>query len=62
MVKLQGALLKQTTGGKGGKEDHKKLQLSDDDRDLLEKLIKDKEDEKDNEDNLNGDNTQTYTS
>lgn len=40
LVKLQGALLKQS-GGSGGKEGFSKMTLSDEDRELLEKLVND---------------------
>lgn len=40
LVKLQGALLKQTTGG-GGTEGFSKLQLTDEDRKMLEQLVND---------------------
>jgi hypothetical protein len=40
LVKLQGAMLKQTTGG-GGKVGMSKLSLSDEDRELLDKLVND---------------------
>jgi hypothetical protein len=39
LVKLQGALLKQTTGG--GSENFTKLQLTDEDRKMLEQLVND---------------------
>jgi hypothetical protein len=40
LVKLQGVLLKQTTGGSGGKGGPMgKLELSDEDRELLDKMI-----------------------
>lgn len=40
LVKLQGVLLKQTTGGGGGKGGPMgKLELSDEDRELLDKMI-----------------------
>lgn len=40
LVKLQGVLLKQTTGGGGGKGvPMGKLELSDEDRELLDKMI-----------------------
>lgn len=40
LVKLQGAMLKQTTGG-NGKVGMSKLSLSDEDRELLDKLVND---------------------
>jgi hypothetical protein len=40
LVKLQGALLKQS-GGPAGKEGFSKMTLSDEDRELLEKLVND---------------------
>jgi hypothetical protein len=44
LVKLQGVLLKQTTGGKSGPMG--KLELSDEDRELLDKMINDGSDNK----------------
>jgi hypothetical protein len=41
LVKLQGALLKQTTGGGGKSMPMGKLELSDEDRALLDKMIND---------------------
>ena len=40
LVKLQGALLKQS-GGSAGKEGFSKMTLSEEDRELLEKLVND---------------------
>ena len=42
LVKLQGALLKQTSGG--GKEGFSKMTLSEEDRELLEKLVNEGDD------------------
>lgn len=44
LVKLQGVLLKQTSGGKSGPMG--KLELSDEDRELLDKMINDGSDNK----------------
>ena len=53
LVKLQAALLKQNGGvGKGEGMGHQKLELSADDRKVLENLIKEKDDEN---------NEETYT-
>ena len=46
LVKLQGVLLKQTQGGGGKNMPMGKLSLSDEDRELLDKLISDDEDKK----------------
>lgn len=47
LVKLQSALLKQTTGGVGGKSSPMgKLELTDEDRELLDKLVNDGNDNK----------------
>lgn len=46
LVKLQGVLLKQTQGGGGKNMPMGKLSLSDEDRELLDKLINDDEDKK----------------
>lgn len=47
LVKLQGVLLKQTTGGGGGKGmPMGKLELTDEDRELLDKLVNDGNDNK----------------
>jgi hypothetical protein len=43
LVKLQSVLLKQTTGGTAASKGFEKLQLSDEDRDLLEKLVNDQD-------------------
>jgi hypothetical protein len=43
LVKLQSVLLKQTTGGTGASKGFEKMQLSDEDRDLLEKLVNDQD-------------------
>ncbi len=43
LVKLQGALLKQSSGGVG-KEGFSKMTLSDEDRELLEKLVNEGDD------------------
>jgi len=52
LVKLQSVLLKQMSGGTG-KEFNSKLELSDDDKKMLEKLLAD--------DDLTTKNTQKYT-
>jgi hypothetical protein len=44
LVKLQGALLKQSGDPKGGRKEFSKIELSEDDRKLLEKMIEDKDD------------------
>jgi len=44
LVKLQGALLKQPGGPRGGKREFNKIELSEEDRALLEKMIEDKDD------------------
>ena len=44
LVKLQGVLLKQSGGDKGGKKEFNKIELSEEDRAILEKLIDDKDD------------------
>jgi hypothetical protein len=49
LVKLQGALIKQA--GNGDKPGGNKMQLSEDDRKLLEKMIEEKDDLKNDEDN-----------
>lgn len=55
LVKLQNILIKQTGGGSGGNKDFKKLELTAEDRYLLEKLIDEKNDEPtDNVNNENG--------
>jgi hypothetical protein len=46
LVKLQSVLLKQTTGGNGGGGSMGKLTLSDEDRELLDKLVNDTDDNK----------------
>ena len=46
LVKLQSVLLKQTTGGSGGGGPMGKLTLSDEDRVLLDKLVNDGSDNK----------------
>ena len=47
LVKLQGVLLKQTSGGGGGKGvPMGKLELTDEDRELLDKLVNDRNDNK----------------
>ena len=47
LVKLQGVLLKQTTGGGGGKGGPMgKLELTDEDRELLDKLVNEGNDNK----------------
>jgi hypothetical protein len=43
LVKLQSVLLKQTSAGSGGGKGFEKLQLSEEDRDLLEKLVNDQD-------------------
>jgi len=48
LVKLQGALLKQTTGGGGKGMPMGKLELSEEDRMLLEKMVNDGSDKNDN--------------
>lgn len=50
LVKLQGALLKQTQGSGGKNMPVGKLTLSDEDRSLLDKLIKDGDNEISSED------------
>ena len=54
LVKLQGALLKQTQGGGGKNSPMGKLTLSDEDRELLDKLVNDSDNGKNN-------NTENYT-
>jgi len=44
LVKLQGALLKQSGDSKSGKKEFSKIELSEEDRLLLEKMIEDKDD------------------
>jgi hypothetical protein len=51
LVKLQGALLKQGSGKPGEKLNFQKMELSSDDRKILEDLIKQKDDEDISEDN-----------
>lgn len=52
LVKLQSALLKQTGGsGKGDKPEFGKLQLTEEDRELLSKMIDEKEDKEVKDDN-----------
>jgi hypothetical protein len=52
LVKLQGALLKQGAGGKpGDKPNFQKLELSAEDRKILEGLIEEKDDKDSGEDN-----------
>ncbi len=47
LVKLQGALLKQSGGSsKGSSEGFSKMSLTDEDREILEKLIDEKDDKK----------------
>lgn len=46
LVKLQSVLLKQTTGGNGNGGSMGKLTLSDEDRELLDKLVNDTDDNK----------------
>ena len=46
LVKLQSVLLKQTTGGSGGGGSMGKLTLSDEDREILDRLVNDTEDNK----------------
>jgi hypothetical protein len=46
LVKLQSLLLKQTTGGGNGAGPMGKLTLSDEDRELLDKLVNDGSDNK----------------
>ena len=50
LVKLQGSLLKQ--GSSGDKREYNKMQLTEDDRKLLEKMIEEKDDIKDDENNI----------
>lgn len=55
LVKLQNALMKQTGGQQGEKASYGKLELSAEDREVLSKLIDEKDDElSSNEDNENG--------
>lgn len=54
LVKLQGALLKQTQGGGGKNSPMGKLTLSDEDRELLDKLVNDSDNGKNN-------STENYT-
>ena len=56
LVKLQGALFKQTGGGKGSPEYSGKLELSSEDREILNKLIEEKDDKQNDEDK-----SQNYT-
>ena len=51
LVKLQAALFKKTNGGNTDKPDFGKLQLSSEDRELLQKMIDEKDDESKNESN-----------
>ena len=46
LVKLQSVLLKQTTGGPGGVGSMGKLTLSDEDREILDRLVNDGNDNK----------------
>jgi hypothetical protein len=46
LVKLQSVLLKQTTGGSGGGGSMGKLTLSDEDREILDRLVNDGNDNK----------------
>lgn len=46
LVKLQSVLLKQTTGGSGGGGPMGKLTLSDEDREILDRLVNDGNDNK----------------
>jgi len=46
LVKLQSVLLKQTTGGPGGGSSMGKLTLSDEDREILDRLVNDGNDNK----------------
>ena len=46
LVKLQSVLLKQTTGGTGGGGSMGKLTLSDEDREILDRLVNDGNDNK----------------
>jgi hypothetical protein len=46
LVKLQSVLLKQTTGGSGGGGSMGKLTLSDEDREILDRLVNDGSDNK----------------
>jgi hypothetical protein len=46
LVKLQSVLLKQTTGGSGGGGSMGKLTLSDEDREILDRLVNDTDDGK----------------
>jgi hypothetical protein len=46
LVKLQSVLLKQTTGGPGGSASMGKLTLSDEDREILDRLVNDGNDNK----------------
>ena len=48
LVKLQSVLLKQTTGGSGGGGSMGKLTLSDEDREILDRLVNDDSDNKPN--------------
>ena len=48
LVKLQSVLLKQTTGGSGGGGSMGKLTLSDEDREILDRLVNDGSDNKPN--------------
>lgn len=47
LVKLQGALLKQTGGSSNGKDNFSKLQLTEADKELLEKLVNQVDDDND---------------
>jgi hypothetical protein len=51
LVKLQGSLLKQTTGSGGKSMPMGKMTLTEDERVLLEKLVNDKDDDSEKNDN-----------
>jgi hypothetical protein len=59
LVKLQGALLKQSGGGGSPRKPLGQLQLSDEDRDLLNKMLEEKDDRAIGEDNNDEDKYKT---
>lgn len=59
LVKLQNILIKQSGGGNSGNKEFKKMELTAEDRSLLEKLIDEKDDESSNDSNNDNDTYKT---